>query len=162
MQAGNLKELYVQALQDMYSGECMLVEALPEMASNAEHADLKTAFDDHLEETKTQIKRLEGIFGELGQSPNGVKCAGIEALTKEGEAIMSAGPSNVRDAAMIAVAQRVEHYEIATYGSLCTYAELLDRRGDLDKLKETLSEEKEADGKLNSIAKEVVNPAAAA
>ena len=155
-------DLYVAQLQDLYSAETQLVDALPKMADAASHPELKRAFQDHLGTTKRQKDRLDQIFRSLGADPGGETCQAMKGLVKEGQEIIDAdAPDAVRDAGLIAAAQRVEHYEIAGYGTVQTFAERLGRRDDARLLGETLAEEKEADGLLNRIAEQVVNPDAA-
>ena len=150
-----LQDLYISQLRDLYSAEQQLVKALPKLAKNAESEELSEAFTSHLEETKNQVSRLEEIFGSLGESPKGKKCVGMEGLVKEGAETIDEFEGAVLDAGLISAAQRVEHYEIAAYGSVCAYAQLLDRSEDLGLLKETLEEEKQADEKLNEISESV-------
>ena len=150
-----LQNLYVSQLKDLYSAEQQLVKALPKLAKSAESEELSEAFTNHLEETKNQVSRLEQIFESLEENPKGKKCAGMEGLVKEGSETIDEFEGSVLDAALISAAQRVEHYEIAGYGSVCTYAELLDRSEDLGLLKETLEEEKRADGKLNELSENI-------
>jgi ferritin-like metal-binding protein YciE len=155
-----LQALYLNELKDLYNAEQQLVKALPKMAKNAETEALSEAFTNHLEETKNQVTRLEQIFQSMGESPKGKKCVGMEGIVEEGsEAIEEYDEGPVLDAALISAAQRVEHYEIAAYGSVCAYAELLDRTEDLGLLKETLEEEKQADEKLTELS-ETVNQSA--
>lgn len=150
-----LHDLYVNELKDLYSAEQQLVKTLPKLAKNAESEELSQAFNNHLEETKNQVSRLEEVFERLGENPKGKKCVGMEGLIKEGSEAMEEFEGSVLDAAMIMSAQKVEHYEIAAYGSVCNYAELLDRSEDLGLLKETLEEEKRADEKLTEISETV-------
>jgi len=150
-----LQTLYVSQLKDLYSAEQQLVKALPKLAKSAESEELSEAFTNHLEETKNQVSRLEQIFESLEENPKGKKCAGMEGLVKEGSETIDEFEGSVLDAALISAAQRVEHYEIAGYGSVCTYAELLDRSEGLGLLKETLEEEKRADEKLNEISEDI-------
>lgn len=152
----SLNELYVHELKDVYSAEKQIVKALPKLAKAASSEDLKTAFEEHLEQTQGQIGRLEQILKRLGESTTGPKCKGMEGLIKEGDefAKEDAAPA-VLDAGLIVAAQKVEHYEIAAYGSLCTFAKLLDYNEDLDLLKETINEEEETDQKLSQLAMEL-------
>jgi len=150
-----LRDLYINELKDLYSAEQQLVKALPKLAKNAKSEELSEAFTNHLEQTRNQVSRLEEIFESLDENPKGKKCVGMEGLIKEGSETMDEFEGNLRDAGLISAAQRVEHYEIAAYGSVCAYAELLDRSDDLGLLKETLEEEKQADEKLNEISKTV-------
>lgn len=153
MQLNSLKELYVEQLRDLYSAETQLISALPKMAQAASSAALKTAFQQHLDETRTQKQRLEQIFSEMGTSPQGETCAAMEGLIKEGEAVIKAnGDAKVKDAALIASAQRVEHYEMAGYGTVRTYANELGFSDAKKLLQTTLDEEGNADKKLNSLA----------
>jgi ferritin-like metal-binding protein YciE len=162
MKVDSLKKLYIHELKDLHSAEKQLLEALPKMAQKAAHTELRQAFEAHLRETRGHVDRLEKIFRDLEFSPGGERCEAMEGLIKEGEnAIDDTEQEDVRDAAMIASAQRVEHYEIAAYGTARTYAEMLGRNQDVRLLQETLDEEKATDQKLNTLALEVVNPAAA-
>jgi ferritin-like metal-binding protein YciE len=147
-----LHTLYVDELKDLYNAEQQLVKALPKMAKNAESETLSDAFTNHLEETKSHVTRLEQIFESLGESAKGKKCVGMEGIVEEGAETINEYEGSVLDAALISAAQRVEHYEIAAYGSVCAYAELLQRSEDLGLLKETLEEEKRADEKLTELS----------
>ena len=155
MPGENLRTLYVNELRDLYSAEQQLVKALPKMAKNAESEDLGNAFTNHLEETKNHVTRLEQIFESLGENAKGKKCVGMEGIVKEGAEALDEYEGPVLDAAIISAAQRVEHYEMAAYGSVCAYAELLGRTEDLGLLKETLEEEKTADEKLTELSETV-------
>jgi ferritin-like metal-binding protein YciE len=150
-----LQTLYLNELRDLYSAEQQLVKALPKLAKNAESEDLSDAFTSHLDETKNHVARLEQIFESLSESPKGKKCVGMEGLVEEGAEAIDEYEGAVLDAAMISAAQRVEHYEMAAYGSVCAYAQLLDRSEDLGLLKETLEEEKKADEKLTELSETV-------
>jgi ferritin-like metal-binding protein YciE len=162
MKIDSLKRLYVHQLKDLYSAEKQLAEALPKLAEKVSSAELRTAMTEHLKETEQQIERLEKIFEGLEFSPSGERCAAMAGLVEEGEEAMEdPEDEDVRDAAIIAAAQRVEHYEIAGYGTVTTYAQMLGREADVKILQEILAEEKAADAKLNDIALNVVNPAAA-
>ncbi|MEZ4732745.1 MAG: ferritin-like domain-containing protein [Caldilineaceae bacterium] len=153
MQLNSLKDLYVEQLRDLYSAETQLVNALPKMAQAATSSDLKKAFQNHLDETRTQKQRLEQIFSEMGASPQGQTCKAMEGLIKEGEEVIQAmGDSQVKDAALIAAAQRVEHYEMAGYGVVRTFADELGFSNAKSLLQKTLEEEGNADKKLTSIA----------
>jgi len=153
MQLNSLKDLYVEQLRDLYSAETQLVDALPKMAQAASSTDLKKAFQNHLDETRTQKQRLEQIFSEIGTSPEGETCKAMEGLIKEGEQVIQAnGDPKVKDAALIAAAQRVEHYEMAGYGTVRTYANELGFSNAKSLLQRTLDEEGNADKKLNSLA----------
>lgn len=151
--ATTLKEFFIDALKDIYWAENALVTTLPKMFEQATDQKLKTAIKDHLAQTKEQVKRLEQIFKSLGLKPEGKKCLAIEGIIKEGEEIIeetAQGP--VRDAGIIASAQKVEHYEIATYGTLAAFAKTLNERTALDLLLKTLGEEKKSDTLLSYIA----------
>ncbi|MEW4489361.1 ferritin-like domain-containing protein [Thalassoglobus sp. JC818] len=158
MKLDSLMKLYVHELKDLFSAENQLVDALPKMVKAANDEDLKTAFKEHLTETEKQIQRLEKIFAQLEFEPGGHKCAGMEGLITEGEHLMKSEISpNVLDAALIAAAQRVEHYEMAGYGTARTYAEKLGRHEDADLLQETLNEEGHADQLLSRLAERRIN-----
>ena len=153
MQLNTLKDLYIEQLRDLYSAETQLVDALPKMAQAASSADLKKAFQSHLDETKSQKQRLERIFSELGTTPGGETCKAMEGLIKEGEDIIhTSAQASVKDAALIAAAQRVEHYEMAGYGTVRTFANELGYDDAKSLLQMTLDEEGNANKKLNSIA----------
>ncbi len=153
MQVNTLKDLYINQLRDLYSAETQLIDALPKMASAASTAGLKQAFQDHLQETRNQKQRLEQIFSAIGTSPQGETCKAMEGLIKEGEeAIQLHGDPIVRDAALIAAAQRVEHYEMAGYGTVRTFANELGYGDAKSLLQRTLDEEGDANKKLTSIA----------
>lgn len=158
-----LHTLFVEELKDIYNAENQLLQALPRMAKAAESPDLQQAFTSHLKETEGHVQRLERIFKELGENPKGKRCKGMEGLVEEGKDIMEKnGEPPVIDAALIAGAQRVEHYEIAAYGCLQTYAQLLGKDNAAKLLGQTLAEEEAADKKLTAIGKSSVNSQAAA
>ena len=149
----SLNSLFIEELRDLYSAETQLIEALPKLAQAASRSELKEAFDEHLEETREHVSRLEEVFNQLGESPEGEHCEAMEGLIAEGEErIQEKGSADVKDAALIAAAQRTEHYEMAGYGSARTYADELGMGEASDLLNQTLSEEKSADKKLNKIA----------
>jgi ferritin-like metal-binding protein YciE len=151
-----LKELYIDELKDIYNAENQLVKALPKMAKTANSEELRTGFEEHLEQTRGHVQRLEQIFKELGEKPSGKKCKGMEGLVAEGQEIMGEDfKDDVMDAALISAAQRVEHYEIAAYGTVRTYAELLGEDTAAQLLEQTLEEEKETDQKLTDMAGEI-------
>jgi ferritin-like metal-binding protein YciE len=153
MQLNSMHELFVEELRDLYSAENQLLRALPQMASAAKSSTLKTAFESHLEETRTHVQRLSEIFSQLGQSPTGKTCKAMEGLISEGsEAIQLQGDPDVKDAALIAAAQRVEHYEMAGYGVVRTFAKELGFSASAELLQKTLDEEGSADKKLTGIA----------
>lgn len=156
MKIETLRELLIDELQDLHSAEQQIVKALPKMVKASHSPQLKQAFEHHLEETKNHVTRLEKIFKQMDESPKGKTCEGMKGLLKEGEErIKDGGESEVLDAGLIAAAQRVEHYEMAAYGSARTYAELLGDREAARLLEETLEEEKSADQKLNQVARTV-------
>jgi ferritin-like metal-binding protein YciE len=159
----SLHELYIEQLKDLYSAETQLTKALPKVAKAADSSALRTAIEKHLKETEQQRSRIEKIFEDLDQKPGGKKCHGMAVLLEEGtEAISEFDKGPVRDAALIAAAQRVEHYEIAGYGTVCEYARSLGRDRDLIALKKTLEEESAANEKLSEIATSNVNESAKA
>lgn len=153
-----LQELYLEQLQDVYDAEKQLLKALPKMAKTASNEELKAAFEQHLEQTEEQISRLETIFEELGEKPKGKKCKAMQGLIEEGKEMMEEDASeDVMDAGLICAAQKVEHYEIATYGCLRTYAEMLGFDDQADLLQETLDEEKDTDENLTELAVSCIN-----
>jgi ferritin-like metal-binding protein YciE len=152
----SLKDLFEHQLKDLYSAEKQLIDALPDMAEKATHPELKKAFREHLEETKEHKKRLEEVCNELGVDPSGETCKAMQGLIKEGKDMMKEKASDeVMDAGLIADAQRVEHYEIAGYGTVCSFAESLGHSDIKEKLGKTLEEEKEADEKLLKLSQSV-------
>ena len=154
----SLQELYLEQLRDLYSAETQIVEALPKMAKAATHPDLKQAFQTHLTQSEQQARRIEQICEGLGESPKGETCDGMKGLLKEGEKTMKTkADSDVLDAALIADAQRVEHYEIAGYGCLKTYARLLGRAQDVQLLQQSENEEGQTDKLLTSLAEGAIN-----
>ncbi len=157
----SMEDLFWDQVGDLYDAENQLLDALPKMADAAHSPKLKQAFRDHLQETREQASRLETIYRTLGREPEGIKCEAMKGLIKEGEEVLQAeGQPDVKDAALIAAAQRVEHYEISGYGTLRTIAERMNNKQAADLLRGTLSEEKDADRLLNLIAEERVNPRA--
>jgi len=161
MKLNTLQELYVEELRDLYSAESQLVKALPKMAKAASSDELKQAFQEHLEQTKGHVNRLEQIFDELDESPKGKTCHGMKGLIEEGSEMLDQdGEDSVLDAGIIAAAQKVEHYEIASYGTVRTFADLLNQDEASRLLQETLDEESETNEKLNSLAEGMVNPEA--
>lgn len=158
MALNNLQDLYVEQLKDLYSAETQILKALPQMAEKASHPELKSGFQQHEQQTRQQVERLERIFQDLDEKPQGHHCKGMEGLLKEGQEMMSekAGP-DVMDAGLIAAAQRVEHYEIAGYGTVRTYADMLGREEDARMLQQTLDEEGQTDHKLTALADQVIN-----
>src|SRR3984957_17661284 len=150
-----LKELYIDELKDLYSAENQLVKALPKMAKAATSEDLRDGFEEHLEQTKGHVQRLENIFQQLGERPKGKKCKGREGLLEEGSDAIEGHDGAVLDAALIGDPQRVEHYEIAGYGTVIAFAEELGESKHVSLLKETLEEEKETDKKLTGLAGDI-------
>jgi len=158
MASESLQDIYVEQLKDLYSAENQILKALPKMAKAATHADLRSAFEDHEVQTRTHVERLEKIFTQLGEKPGGHKCKGMEGLLAEGDELLEEHEeSEALDAAMIAAAQRVEHYEIAGYGSVRTFANMLGLSDNADLLQRTLDEEGDTDKKLTGLAETVVN-----
>src|SRR5687768_9116219 len=157
MPAQTLQELFVEELRDMYDGEKRLIRALPRMANAATSEELSTAFRQHLAETERQATRLEQVFRSIGEPVRGKKCDGIIGIVEEGKHAMEELEGAVLDAALIAGAQKVEHYEIASYGTLAYFAELLGLDKAKSLLGQTLEEEKAADEKLTAIAMSDVN-----
>jgi ferritin-like metal-binding protein YciE len=156
MAENGLRELYLDELRDLYSAENQLVKALPKMAKAANSDELREGFEEHLEQTNGHVQRLEQIFEALGESPKGKKCVGMEGLVKEGSEIMDEDfEGAVMDAALIGAAQRVEHYEIAAYGTVVAFAEQLAESEHVSLLKETLEEEKETDEKLTTLSEDI-------
>jgi ferritin-like metal-binding protein YciE len=153
MQLNTLNDLFEEQLQDLYSAETQLVAALPKLASASSNEELRDAFEQHLAETRQHVERLTQIFDQLGETPGTERCKGMEGLIKEGEEILSMkGDPTVIDAALIAAAQRVEHYEIAAYGTVKTLADQLDLGDAKRLLDDTLDEEGKADKLLTKIA----------
>jgi ferritin-like metal-binding protein YciE len=158
MELETLKDLYVHELKDLYSAENQLIKALPKMAKAATNRQLSAAFRQHLEQTRRQAKRLEQILKSHGESTRAPKCEGMEGLIAEGDKMAKEDAENeVRDAGLIAAAQRVEHYEIAGYGCARTYAQLLSDKAGTRLLDTTLQEEGDTDKKLTRLARSVIN-----
>ena len=157
MAATSLQELFVEELRDAYDGEKRLTKALPKMAKASGSQELRAAFTNHLRETEGQIKRLEQVFRTIGEPVRGKKCDGLMGIIEEGKHAIDELDGSVLDAALIAGAQRAEHYEIAAYGTLAYLAEMLGNDKAKDLLGQTLDEEKAADEKLSTIAKSSVN-----
>lgn len=154
----NLQELFTDELKDMYSAETQLTKALPRMAKAATHPQLKRAFQDHLKETEEHVRRLETMSTELGIKPRGKKCVGMEGLIEEGKEIMNeAEDPDVMDAGLIAAAQKVEHYEISSYGTARAHAEQLGHRNAARTLQTILDQESKANELLTQIAESMVN-----
>jgi ferritin-like metal-binding protein YciE len=158
MSLDTLEKLYVSELRDLYSAENQLLKALPKMAKGASSPDLKDAFEKHLEQTKGHVERLEQLFEELDETPKGKTCKAMKGLIDEGSEILEEdGEDSVLDAGIIVAAQKVEHYEIASYGSVRTFANLLGQDEAAKLLQSTLDEESEANELLNQLAESVVN-----
>lgn len=153
MSIDSMEKLFVDELRDLYSAETQITKALPKMAKASTSNELRTAFEHHLKETEEQVQRLEQIFEMLGESAKGETCEGIKGIIEEGEKMLKEtkeGP--VRDEALISAAQRVEHYEMAGYGTVRTYAERLGKQQMVQLLEKTLQEEKAADQKLTKVS----------
>jgi ferritin-like metal-binding protein YciE len=158
MKMDNLEKLWTEELKDLYDAEKQITEALPKMASKAETAELRQAFEEHLRQTEEHVRRLEEAFEELDMGNPRKKCKGVQGLLTEGEEMMKeASDAMTRDAALIAAAQKVEHYEIAGYGTVVSYAQQLNYPEIAERLQQTLDEEKETDHKLTKIAESKVN-----
>ena len=161
MKLNTLKQLYIEELRDLHSAENQLLKALPKMAKGASSEELKLAFENHLDQTKVHVERLEEIFERLNETPKGKTCQAMKGLVEEGSEILGEdGEESVLDAGIIAAAQKVEHYEIAGYGTVRTFAQLLGEDEAAELLQETLDEEGEADKLLTQLAQEIVNPEA--
>lgn len=156
MKENLLQKLYIDELKDLYSAETQLTKALPKMAKAATSEDLRAGFENHLEQTRGHVARLEQIFEALQVSPKGKHCVGMEGLIKEGGELIEEDPEPEQlDAGLIAAAQRVEHYEMAAYGSVRTFANLLGESEAESLLEATLNEEKETDAKLTELAETI-------
>jgi ferritin-like metal-binding protein YciE len=158
VKANSLRELYVEQLKDLYDAEQQLIKALPKLAEASSSDELRIAFEEHLDKTGQHAQRIEQIFEGMGKKAKAQKCKGMEGLLKEGSEILKEEEDidgEVKDAALIAAAQRVEHYEIAGYGTVRTYANLLGEDEAANLLQRTLDEEKEADQTLNQIAEQI-------
>jgi ferritin-like metal-binding protein YciE len=151
----DLRETFIEELKDLYDAEKQMVKALPKMAKAAKHEDLREAFEMHLQETEEHVRRLEEVFSIMGESVKGKKCKAMNGLVEEGEDLIE---EEEGDAALICAAQKVEHYEIASYGSLESWARLMEQEDAANLLEETLEEEKVADEKLTEIAETAINP----
>jgi ferritin-like metal-binding protein YciE len=162
MSLDSLEKLFLEELKDIYNAEKQILRALPRMAKAAESPELQQAFSKHLKETEGQVQRLEQVFQALGQSARGKTCKGMQGLIEEGKEVMEKeGEGPVIDAALIAAAQKVEHYEIAAYGCLRTYAQLLGLSQAEQLLQQTLDEEEATDKKLTELGESGINQAAA-
>jgi len=158
MKIESMRDLFFEQIQDLYDAEQRLTKALPEMAEASASSELRGTFESHLTETKGQIARLERIFEELGESPKTTTCDAMKGLIKESDSMVSdIDKSSLRDAGLIATANRVEHYEIAAYGSVRAFAQILGMERAASLLDQTLNEEKAADQKLTRIAEKLIN-----
>lgn len=156
MQKDSLRELYIDELRDLYNAETQLVKALPKMAKASSNPELRQGFEEHLRQTSEHVSRLEQIFEMLDEKPTGKKCLGMEGLVKEGAETMKEDYEDaVMDAAIIGAAQRVEHYEIAAYGTVREFAQLMGEDEHVSLLEETLNEEKQTDEKLTQLAEQI-------
>jgi ferritin-like metal-binding protein YciE len=161
MKLDTLEKLYVSELRDLYNAENQLLKALPKMAEGASSEELKDGFDKHLEQTKGHVRRLEQIFEALGENPKGKTCQAMKGIIEEESEILEEdGEESVLDAGIIVAAQKVEHYEMAGYGSVRTFAHLLGQNKAAELLQTTLDEESETNEILNKLAESVVNPEA--
>jgi ferritin-like metal-binding protein YciE len=161
MKLDTLEKLYVDELRDIYNAENQLLKALPKMAKGASSPDLKNAFETHLRQTESHVERLEQIFADLDESPKGKTCRAMKGLIEEGSEILKEdGEESVLDAGIIVAAQKVEHYEMAAYGSARTFARLLGQEKAAELLQSTLDEESETNESLNQLAESMVNPEA--
>ena len=161
MKLDSIRNLYIEELRDLYSAENQLLQALPRMAKGASSDELKQSFEDHLQQTREHVERLEEIFHRLGEKPTGKTCRGMKGLIEEGEEILKVkGLAAVIDAGLIGAAQRAEHYEISAYGTVRTFANLLGEEEAADLLQQTLEEEGETDKHLTELAEEIVNSSA--
>jgi ferritin-like metal-binding protein YciE len=162
MEMETLQELFVEELKDLYSAEAQLLKAMPKMVKKAQHPELKKAFETHMRETEGQVKRLDQIFENLGEKAKGKKCLAMEGLINEAKEHMSEDmDEDVMDAALIGMAQKIEHYEIAGYGTARTYAKLLGNKEVQRLLQETLDEEGKTDKLLTKLAESSINIEAA-
>jgi ferritin-like metal-binding protein YciE len=161
MKLKSLQDLYLDELRDLYDAENQLVKSLPQMAKAATSSELQSAFEEHLDQTKEHVERLEQIFENHEASPKGKKCKGMAGLIEEAKDLLDEAEGDVLDAGLIAAAQRVEHYEIAVYGCCVTYANILGFEEEAELLQQTLDEEKETDETLTDIAESTINIEAA-
>jgi ferritin-like metal-binding protein YciE len=158
MKLDSLRTLWIEEMRDLYNAESQLVKALPKMAKKASNPELREAFENHLEETRNHVERLEEIFSRLGKKPTGKTCQAMKGLIEEGSELMQEeGSDSVIDAGIISAAQKVEHYEIAGYGTVRTWASILGEEEAEDLLQETLDEEGAADETLTEVAEGIVN-----
>ena len=162
MEMESLQELLVEEMRDIYSAEKQLLKAMPKMAKKASNPQLKKAFETHMRETEGQVQRLEKIFEKLGKKPTGKKCAAMEGLIEEGKEMMGEDmEEDTMDAALISIAQKIEHYEIASYGTVRTWAQQLGDEQTARVLQQTLDEEGKTDKLLTELAESTINIEAA-
>jgi ferritin-like metal-binding protein YciE len=158
MEIDSLRKLYIEELKDLYSAEKQLIQALPRMAKKVQNEKLRKGFEQHLETTRMQLERLDRIFEMIGKAPRGKKCKAMEGLIEEGKEMMQEDmDEDVMDAALISSAQKIEHYEIAGYGTVRTYAELLGEKEQAKLLQQTLDEEGQMDKQLTQLAESEIN-----
>lgn len=163
MRKESLRQLYIDELKDLYSAETQMVKALPKMAKASSNAELRQGFENHLRQTSEHVSRLEEIFEMLEEKPTGKKCLGMEGLVKEGsETMQESYAAALMDAALIGAAQRVEHYEIAGYGTVRAFAKLLGESEHVSLIEQTLQEEKQTDDKLTQLAERINSEASQA
>jgi ferritin-like metal-binding protein YciE len=162
MKLETIKDLYVHELEDLYDAENQILKALPKMAEAASSPELRRAFEEHRGQTQGQVERLDRIFQQMGEKPKGEKCKGMAGLLAEGEQLLKEkAEPDVKDAGLIGAAQKVEHYEIAGYGTVRTFAQMLGETDAARLLQQTLDEEGETDKKLTRLAERKINPEAA-
>jgi ferritin-like metal-binding protein YciE len=158
MAVQSLEDMFLEELKDVYNAENQILKALPRMAKKASAPELRRAFEQHLKQTEVQVQRLERVFGTLDEKPKGKACKGMQGIIEEGKEVMSEDiEDDVLDAALIAAAQKVEHYEMATYGTLRAWAETLGNQQAAKLLQQTLDEEEATDKKLTQLAEQLVN-----
>ena len=154
----DLHELFLEELADVYNAETQITKALPKMAKAAESDELRQAFEEHLQQTEEQISRLDQVFESLGETMKRKTCKGMQGLIEEGKEVMEEQKGSAAiDAALIAAAQKVEHYEIATYGTLCAWAEQMGHQEALELLKQNIDEEETTDERLTELAESLAN-----
>ncbi|HEX7008903.1 MAG TPA: ferritin-like domain-containing protein [Phycisphaeraceae bacterium] len=159
----SLEDAFFEELKDIYNAEKQILRSLPKLSKKASHEELKQAFDQHRQQTEQHVNRLEKAFEMLGRPARSKRCEGMEGIIEEGQEVMQeAAEPHIRDASLIGAAQKMEHYEIAAYGTVCSWAQALGHQETADLLHQTLIEEKETDAKLTELAKQMVNREAAA
>jgi ferritin-like metal-binding protein YciE len=158
MAVQSLEDMFLEELKDVYNAENQILKALPRMAKKASAPELRRAFEQHLKQTEAQVQRLERVFATLDEKVKGKSCKGMQGIIEEGKEVMSEDiEDDVLDAALIAAAQKVEHYEMATYGTLRAWAETLGNQQAAKLLQQTLEEEEATDKKLTQLAEQLVN-----